>query len=294
MAELHWNAEALCRQLQALWPGLAVEVVAETGSTSTDLLERARGAAPFAPRLLVAERQNAGRGRQGRRWHAEPGASLTFSLAFDLKTVDAAGLSLAVGVALAEALDPVTPPRVLLKWPNDLWLVDDGEGRKLGGVLIETVPLGAGRIAVVGVGLNVRPLAAHDGFASGFACAQELDPAITAPALLARVAPALVAALQRFGREGFAAFAARFAARDLLRGRSVGTSQPDFTAGVADGVTARGELIVRTPDGALKTVSSGEVSVRLAATGRASSEDTASSTDAASTTGAPSAYGARA
>ena len=79
----------------------------------------------LAPCLLVAERQTAGRGRHGRPWRSTPGASLTFSLAWPLTRADLSGLSLAVGVALADALDATATPRIGLKWPNDLWLVAD-------------------------------------------------------------------------------------------------------------------------------------------------------------------------
>ena len=324
MIELHWTAAALRQQLKAALPGIEVEVAGETGSTNTDLLEAARAAVQalrepdagvqvrrsiesrayvanlaseaFAPRVLVAERQTGGRGRQGRSWLSEHGASLTFSLALALDTADLAGLSLAVGVALVEALDPapaperdpghdlerdpmrdagldagraqgrVARPRLALKWPNDLWLVDDASagGRKLGGVLIETAPLGAQRVAVIGIGLNVRPIAASAGLASGYASFQELEPDASAPALLARTAPALVAALRLFERAGFAPFHARYAARDLLFGQPVRTTHPDVPEGIAAGVTAQGSLLVRTPDGSVRPVSSGEVSVRLA------------------------------
>ena len=107
----------------------APERVAETGSTNADLLARVRaaaasGATASRPCLLVAERQTAGRGRHGRAWHATPDASLTFSLAWPLAPRRLSGLSLAVGVALAEALDPRAGDalRIGLKWPNDLWL----------------------------------------------------------------------------------------------------------------------------------------------------------------------------
>ena len=305
MGELHWNAEALRVQLAPLLPGLVVEVVGTTGSTNTDLLERARAAirpgaadagvqvrrsvessayaggakarphiesempAHFAPCLLVAERQTGGRGRMGRAWLAERGASLTFSLALELVAADWSGLSLAVGVALAEALDPHSEgraPRIALKWPNDLWRIDGpGRGRKLGGVLIESIPVGPRRIAVIGIGLNVRPIATRNDFASGYACMQELAPAASAPALLAEVVPTLVEALRLFERAGFAAFGERYAARDLLIGQLVRTTGPDATEGVAEGVTPQGALILRTAEGLAKAVSSGEVSVRLVA-----------------------------
>ena len=88
-----------------------IEHVAETGSTNSDLLARvhaaaASGGTSFAPCLLVAERQTA-RPRPARpAWHAMPGASLTFSLAWPVRRGDLSGLSLAVGVALADALEP--------------------------------------------------------------------------------------------------------------------------------------------------------------------------------------------
>jgi BirA family biotin operon repressor/biotin-[acetyl-CoA-carboxylase] ligase len=317
---LHWNVEQLYHQLAPRLPNLSIEVVSEIPSTNTALLERARVAtrlttegdlaqvrrstesqafgrrnADHQPCLLVAEHQTQGRGRQGRVWQSEAVASLTFSLAVPLAPVDWSGFSLAVGVALADALDPLgcgasgstdepsMAPWIGIKWPNDLWLMPPNgtadSGRKLGGLLIETVPAGAMRLAVVGIGLNVLPLALDPAqVASGFACLQELDPDVTVPQVLARVALPLVEALQRFEREGFAGFADRFAARDVLRGCAVhagaaGLSDPLRAAtgvnGVAEGVSGSGALRVRVLDG-LREVISGEVSVRLqSAAGRA-------------------------
>lgn len=290
---LQWDAESLWLQLEPLLPGLSVEVVARSASTNTALLERARvraepatdelvqvrksiesaafgrRAADAQPCLLVAEHQTGGRGRMGRVWQATAGASLTFSLSLPMNPPDWSGLSLAVGVALADALeapDSTTTPRIGLKWPNDLWLMDGDQtgataGRKLGGILIETVTAGSTRLAVVGVGLNILPQP-DDEMSSGYACVQELDSQATAPLTLARVAAPLVRALQTFEQHGFAPFAQRFAARDLLRGRPVTTTQANLPEGVAQGVSASGALLVRT-DGGLREVSSGEVSVRL-------------------------------
>ena len=293
---LSWHTEALWQQLQPVLPGLSVEVVRSTPSTNSTLLERARAlpdagdgtgsaqvrvrrsiestafgrrATDWAPCLLVAEQQLAGRGRQGRVWQSQPGASLTFSLGLGLAAGDWSGLSLAVGVALCEALAGAAvassaPPRLALKWPNDLWLMDGpGVGRKLGGILIETVTAGAQRLAVIGVGLNVRSFdVAHA--STGVASLQEIDAAATAPDVLARVALPLVLAVKQFEREGFAAFAARYAALDLLRGHTVRTTSPDAAEGLACGVSAQGALLLETAAG-LRCVSSGEVSVRLGA-----------------------------
>lgn len=261
---LDWPVESLQAALQALRPGLVVEVRAEDASTNATLLARARGA-PGEPSacLLVAEHQTAGRGRMGRTWHAARGDSLTFSLALPYAPRDWAGLSLAVGVALADALDPAGA--VGLKWPNDLWLRDahPGVGRKLGGVLIETVAAPPGRVCVVGVGLNVRARG-YAGLETGLACLQELDPAASAPAALQRVAPALLGALLRFEHDGFGAFAAGFARRDLLAGRMVTTTQSGLPAGRALGVDDDGALRVLDEAGQMHRVSSGEVSIRPA------------------------------
>ncbi|HEX7437169.1 MAG TPA: biotin--[acetyl-CoA-carboxylase] ligase [Caldimonas sp.] len=266
MADSHWNAEALRSQLETLWPGIGIEIVGETGSTNTDLVDRTRAASAFAPSLRVAELQSAGRGRQGRPWLSERGASLTFSLAVPLAAADWSGLSLAVGVALAEALDAPDPEhRIGLKWPNDLWLLDaPGRGRKLGGVLIETVSMGAQRIAIIGVGLNLRPISAGVEVATGYACLEELTVNVAAPAVLERVAGPLATALPLFERAGFAAFHERFAVRDLLFDQPVRTTHADALEGVAAGVTPQGALMIRTPAGIVASVSSGEVSVRVA------------------------------
>jgi BirA family transcriptional regulator, biotin operon repressor / biotin---[acetyl-CoA-carboxylase] ligase len=308
-----WHAQALWEQLVGLLPGLSVEVVARMSSTNTALLDRARvangavepdlaqssdaalvrrsaesrafgrRAVDLQPCLLVAEHQTAGRGRQGHHWYAAAGSSLTFSLALTMSPPDWAGLSLAVGVALAEALDPLMAdqpsPRLCIKWPNDLWLMNKqvdahadayqgraGPGRKLGGVLIETVASGDKRLVVVGVGLNVLPIALNSAQAStGTACLQEMNAALDAPTALARVALPLVNALQSFERSGFAAFADRFAARNMLFQRRVTATQAGLQGvlmqGVAQGVSAGGALQVQTSSG-LQSVSSGEVSVR--------------------------------
>ncbi len=283
---LQWGAEALWQRLEPLLPGLSVEVVARSTSTNSALLERARvraepptdelvqvrrsiesaafgrRAADVQPCLLVAEHQTGGRGRLGRTWQSSAGASLTFSLSLPMNPADWSGLSLAVGVALAEALEPgAASPRIGLKWPNDLWLLDASGGRKLGGILIETVTAGSVRLAVVGVGLNVLPLPLED-LSSGYACLQELDPEASAPRALAQVAEPLVRAIRTFDAQGYAPFAARYAARDLLRGKPVTTTQSGVPAGVAEGISPRGALLVRDGD-TLHEVSSGEVSVRL-------------------------------
>ena len=255
-------APALLRVVESVWtevapllPGFTVEVAPELDSTNTELMRRAR-AGRTDPVLLATERQSAGRGRLGRGWASEPGASLTFSLGVPLAPADWSGLSLAVGVAVAEALHP----DIRLKWPNDLWLHD----RKLAGILIETAGNGSSgvdRYAVIGIGINVAPPAAQ-GLSTPPAALREVLPDIDAAAALQRVAGPLVRAVLDFQREGYAPFRRRFAARDLLAGRELVLS--DGTCGVGAGTDERGGLLVHTA-GAVKTILSSEVSVRPAA-----------------------------
>ena len=305
--QLSWGAESLWESLHTLLPGLSVEIVASLGSTNTTLLERARAgitsapgievdgpgvvqvrrsvestafgrrAVDWQPCLLVAEEQTAGRGRMGRDWLADPRASLTFSLSMPMAPADWSGLSLAVGAAVADALDPPAEAagqagRIGLKWPNDLWLrdtadgpaSDNGIGRKLGGILIETVAAGSKRLAVIGIGLNVQALALPpDEASTGVASLSELNPGLTPPEALAQIALPLVQALLRFEREGFVAFVDRFGQRDLLKGRSVTTTHPECGNGTACGVAADGSMVVDTGTRHLH-LHSGEISVRPA------------------------------
>jgi BirA family biotin operon repressor/biotin-[acetyl-CoA-carboxylase] ligase len=274
---VNWSPEEIWLRLVPLLPGLSIEVLPSVPSSNTLLLDRLRSEADVKPCLLVAEEQTAGRGRLGRQWVSQAGASLTFSLALPLAPQDWAGLSLAVGLALAEALDPAVPgaaaaPRVGLKWPNDLWLMDEpASGRKLGGILIETVNAGGRRVAVIGIGLNLLPLPlseAQEPLSHGQASLSELDPAISGPQALLRVVEPLVQALLRFEREGFAPLVAAYARRDVLRGQPVSTTLAEAPAGIAQGVDAQGALLLQAASG-LQRVVSGEVSVRLNGAGGA-------------------------
>lgn len=263
-----WGSQQLWDQLAPCWPELSIEVIDRLASTNGELVERLRLAARNArergvraddlrPTLLVAVQQTQGRGRLGRSWQATPGSSLTFSFAVPLQRADWSGLSLAVGVAVADALD-TAGDQVQLKWPNDLWRMDaPGRGRKLGGVLIEAMTVGEQRMAVVGVGLNVRPQAQLDDIA---ACT-EFWPAATPSAVLSVVGPALGEALYRFDRQGFGAFAADFARRDLLAGQPLRSTDPACPEGLALGVAEDGALRVLR-DGVEHRIVSGEVSVR--------------------------------
>lgn len=162
------NADSQCPPLDPaalrdglIGPGLPwrrLDVVAETGSTNADLLDRAAAGEDIDGSVLLADYQSAGRGRHGRSWSAPPRTQIALSVGIDGSSVPRTGwgwLPLATGVAVADALDAVAGVRAGLKWPNDV-LVDRG---KLAGILAE-VAAPASTI-VVGLGLNVT-LTAED------------------------------------------------------------------------------------------------------------------------------------
>ena len=244
-----WPAEAIWEQVYPLLPDFTVEVLPEVDSTNSELMRRAR-AGQHEATLLVAERQTAGRGRMGRVWQSQPGDSLTFSFSLPMAPKDWSGLSLAVGVSLAESLHP----QVGLKWPNDLWVQE----RKLGGILVEAASMGGRSQVVIGVGLNIRPRPA-DGLNTAPAALTEWRPGITAAETLGLLAPPLIRTLLHFEQTGFAPLQARFEARDVLKGRRVHTS--DGAQGTSLGVSTSGALRLQTDAGVLD-IHSSEVSVR--------------------------------
>lgn len=235
-----------------------VDVVDACASTNAELMGRAEAGAPSGS-VLAARRQTAGRGRLGRRWFAVPGDSLTFSLLwrFAPGTLPL-GLSLAVGVALAEALAATGIDDVRLKWPNDL----QRGGRKLAGVLVELVP-GAPHAAVIGIGLNMRlPAAMPDELR---ATAVGLDIDVSADELLARLLIALHGVLTEFAAGGFVALRDRWLARcgHLDSAVSVLSEYAVPLNGRCVGVDVDGALMLETPV-CVQRILSGEVSLRAA------------------------------
>ena len=279
-------ARALSRARPAI-PASALEIVDETGSTNTDLMQRMRNlprevAASGVHAVRVAYRQTAGRGRQGRSWHAKPAHALMFSLACVLPRPLAGltGLSLAVGATLVEALRalpglaPNDAARIGLKWPNDV-LLDDG---KLAGTLVETAwSTPSATAAVIGVGLNVREDEALAAEIAAVAAKAQARVRATPPAALASVRPeanltdtlavaleALSSMVELFSAEGFAPFRPRWNVCHVYAGREVVLLEQgvELARGTALGVDEWGQLLIAT-DGGVTPVATGDVSLRL-------------------------------
>lgn len=236
-------------------------------STNTELLNQAASGA-VSGTCLAAELQTAGRGRRGRVWKSALGASLTFSLLwrFEIGAASLGGLSLAVGLAVANALRALGIDAEL-KWPNDI-VVD---GKKLGGILIETQGDMLGpMIAVIGVGLNVRlpesikltidqPVT---DLATVSADAAVASPALNRNILLPAILAQLVAVLDQFQRGGFGSLRDQWRVLHAHQGCwvDVNGATESFVAKVLD-VSEDGALIVER-DGARLRLTAAEISIR--------------------------------
>ena len=244
--------------LGALAPQFDVDVLSECDSTNARLLARAEAGAGSGT-VVAAERQTAGRGRMGRAWFSAPGDSLTFSLLWRFpRGTQLGGLSLAVGVALAETLCSLGVPGIALKWPNDVLL----DGRKLAGVLIELVS-GAPHAAVIGVGINLRLPANMPEDLRAQAAAPKAE--LPRNELLARLLAALHAVLNDFAVGGFVVL------RDRWLGHCAHLDMPvrivsEFSVPVEGrcmGVDVDGALLIETAV-CVQRILSGDVSLRSA------------------------------
>jgi len=224
-------------------------------------MEMAEAGAPHGT-VVVADGQTGGRGRHGRRWVSPPGRNVYASLIVrpEMPVSEASGLSLAAGVALADAAERAGVP-ALLKWPNDLYLGD----RKAAGILVETaVGQGGARHAVVGVGINVN-LAGDEIPAEirGKATSLRIRAGreFSRAEVLALFLDAFARRYAEFAAGGFKAIHPAWERRDMLRGRRVLVLRAGEEArGVALGVAGDGALRFR-PDasGAEERLFSGEI-----------------------------------
>ncbi len=223
-------------------------------------------------KVCLCELQTAGRGRRGRTWLAPFGASIALSIAW--ASADAArvgpALSLAVGVAVARALERCGAEGVRLKWPNDVWHAD----RKLGGILVELTAEACGPAhLVVGIGLNLfLPQEARRQLDDAGACAGAIaDACDTVPsrnAVAGTVIDEVLRSLPQFEAHGLAAFIDEWTRHDALAGRPVRLEAgTQVFEGVARGVDADGALLLESAGGLRRHVA-GEASLRPLGGGR--------------------------
>ncbi len=226
-------------------------------SSTQDLAHALAGRGAPAGSAVVAREQVAGRGTRGRDWASGAGG-LWVSVVLRPPARTAEGLSVRVGIELAEALSAVVAPeQVSVKWPNDLVARD----RKLAGVLVEARWGGPQPSwVVVGVGLNVANQL-PDALRAAAVRLVDLDPGATVDA----IEPVVIAAIERAGAGPGGAFSDaeldRFARRDWLKGRRIATP----IEGTVLGLSPDGRLLVADRDGRTQALSNPVTVVGLAA-----------------------------
>ena len=256
--------------LEAMSP-LSRQLVSEldlrdvVGSTNAEAMARIE-AGSDSGYVCSAEQQSAGRGRRGRTWVSPYARNLYLSVVWEYEQGAAVleGMSLAVGVVVARALQACGLPAVQLKWPNDLL----HDSAKFGGILLEMTgdPAGACQV-VVGIGLNVNMPAEM---------ATDIDQAWTdvtrigggnAPGrniLLGAILDELLPMLAGFESSGFAPWREEWQSLDAFDGKTVVLQSGDQQlAGVATGVDDRGALQLQTTTGT-RSMFGGEISLRPA------------------------------
>jgi len=194
--------------------------------------------------------QDAGKGRQGRSWAAEDGNFFGSTL-IELRPGDPAAqtLSLAAGLALAEAVDAAIPGQpLMLKWPNDVMLL----GKKLAGILLER----SGERIIAGFGVNLASAPDIPGRRTA-SLGAAITPQAFAPLLAGSFARLLGLWRQNDARVVVQAWLAR---AHLIGTRiTVHAGAEDSISGRFDGLEADGALRLRRDDGSLEIVRAGDV-----------------------------------
>ncbi|MDG1640713.1 bifunctional biotin--[acetyl-CoA-carboxylase] ligase/biotin operon repressor BirA [Klebsiella huaxiensis] len=212
----------------------------------------------------VAEYQQAGRGRRGRKWFSPFGSNIYLSMYWRLEQGPAAaiGLSLVIGIVIAEVLQSLGADKVRVKWPNDLYLQD----RKLSGILVElTGKTGDAAQIVSGAGINLMMRRVEsDVVNQGWISLQEAGISIDRNTLAARLIKELRASLQLFEQEGLAPYLKRWEKLDNFINRPVKLIIGDKEIfGISRGIDAQGALLLEQ-GGVVKPWIGGEISLRSA------------------------------
>ena len=212
----------------------------------------------------VAEYQQAGRGRRGRKWFSPFGSNLYLSMYWRLEQGPAAaiGLSLVIGIVIAEVLQSLGADKVRVKWPNDLYLQD----RKLSGILVElTGKTGDAAQIVSGAGINLMMRRVEsDVVNQGWISLQEAGISIDRNQLAACLIKELRAGFKLFENEGLAPYLTRWEKLDNFINRPVKLIIGDKEIfGISRGIDAQGALLLEQ-DGMVKPWIGGEISLRSA------------------------------
>ena len=238
-------------------PGVSVEVFRELDSTNSEAKRRLREGLT-APLLLAAEHQTAGRGRQGKSFYSPDGTGIYMTLTVHphAPLTDAVSVTTRASVAVCRAIRKVTGLKPAIKWVNDLYL----NKKKICGILVEAISdysAGVTKSLVIGVGVNVTT----EDFPEELTAAASLGVAVDRNLLIAAIAGELLKETENLSDRSYLD---DYRAWSLVLGRQiVWTLNGERREALAVEIDADGGLVIREENGAVRTLSSGEISVRL-------------------------------
>lgn len=246
--------------IRAALPKNDVTVLPVIDSTNQYLLERIDSLR--SGDACVAEYQQAGRGRRGRQWQSPFGANLYLSMYWRLEQGPAAavGVSLVIGIVIAEVLHRLGALDVKVKWPNDLYMQD----RKLAGILVELMgKTGDAAQLVIGIGINLRMRpSSGQGIAQDWINLQEAGIDIDRNVLTSMLITELSRALEVFEQSGLSSFIPRWQALDNFYNRPVKLLMGEREVhGIERGINEQGALLLEE-NGEVKAYIGGEISLR--------------------------------
>lgn len=240
------SVELVREQLKTSRYGRSLELKESTASTNDDARAAASAGAPDG-HVVVADTQTRGRGAHGRTWISPPGKDLYLSIVAHVPVAleQLPCLTLAVGLAVADTVDPYLPPglRAQVKWPNDVWL----DRKKCAGILVEGASQGDRTLPVViGIGLNVNRHEFPEGLDTEPASLATFVGETPRAEVLACLLENVETWVDRFVSLGSAPVVESLNARLALRGEPVWV---DDLKGVVDAVQLSGALLLRTDAG---------------------------------------------
>ncbi|WP_440056174.1 bifunctional biotin--[acetyl-CoA-carboxylase] ligase/biotin operon repressor BirA [Pseudoalteromonas sp. T1lg65] len=255
-------------KLQVLWQQTfttvcPIEYHAIIDSTNSELMRRLQNKEALSSgHVLVAEMQNAGRGRRGRVWQSPFGANLYYSYywCFDGGMQAAMGVSIAAGLAVFDTLKALYNLDVELKWPNDVYL----QGQKLAGILVEL----EGQIEgpchlVIGIGMNIQmPENAAESIEQAWTDLNSHSADVDKNQLVVELTHYLAQRLTQYQRSGLSEMVTVWNTLNAFQGELIEltTGQRQWR-GICEGIDELGGLLLRQ-DGELKSYYGGEISVR--------------------------------
>ena len=237
-----------------------LDILACVDSTNEVLMQRAQHQS-ITGNVVLAELQTQGKGRRGRSWVSPFGRNLmmSFGMEIDAPISSVGTFSLAIGVAVAQAVEALGVDNVQLKWPNDVYI----KGKKLGGILIDLLQPTRPAPLLVGIGINVG--VAPTNIAANGVPAIALNQLVgntSRNALVAVLLEELQIISKRYDEFGFKGLMDAWLARDALANQVVEVQGLRETiVGTNQGIDPSGALCIDTGRGIHRVVG-GDVSLR--------------------------------